>query len=711
MIGTSNWTCVLISQVRKCAHHDRRQPSLPEHDFAVPCPTVGIAHATRIVLMVLVCTSLAGCSGSVSQDDMRRHAIRRSSDKKPPAAATNAPKTTDNKPVAATIKPVGKSAAQPAKKAAGNARPSPPATTKAAGQTSPPSQSGTALELLQRAPIPAQPLNLVQRRKRTLENLTRIGAAIKQYVHDNHSLFPKALCDTRGNPVLSWRVALLPYLGHQELYNQFRLHEPWDSPHNQALCEFIPAEFQSPERFDTKTNYLVVEGSSTPFHAKFGVPLVRVEDGLANTVAVVEADEESAVPWTRPQDLKYTIQAVRDHLGHLRQDGFFVAWCDGTISRVTKEANGSDLQAIFTYESGDSFSHDVARGDTNPEPAAANSSAVVASTPTDLTKVDTATSSGLPGNPPALRRSSTGRTSTSTAPRERQLPVPDAQSLANARTLAAQIYQDAYKRSRTAAQRQALARKILGEASKSIDDPPSHYVLLEIAMKMAIESADTTTALAAADQLVQRFDVDPLDLKYQMLTELVHHKRDRSGSAPLAASAHQLLQLALERDDFDKAETLCQIELAETSKLGDARRIRALHDEQDRIDVARSAYSKLRRILETGHREDSPEANLEAGKYYCLIKGDWERGLPLLAKSGNARLEEIATLESRHPTVAGDQIKLADRWWALAEDSPNGGKGAKLRASYWYEQAAKQLPHGLLKIKAEMRVRQVAEIN
>ena len=31
---------------------------------------------------------------------------------------------------------------------------------------------------------------------------------------------------------LSWRVALLPYVGEGKLYAEFKLDEPWDSAHN-----------------------------------------------------------------------------------------------------------------------------------------------------------------------------------------------------------------------------------------------------------------------------------------------------------------------------------------------------------------------------------------------------------------------------------------------------------------------------------------------
>jgi hypothetical protein len=45
---------------------------------------------------------------------------------------------------------------------------------------------------------------------------------------------------------LSWRVKLLPYLEQDHLYRQFKLNEPWDSPHNQALLKEMAGRLYDP---------------------------------------------------------------------------------------------------------------------------------------------------------------------------------------------------------------------------------------------------------------------------------------------------------------------------------------------------------------------------------------------------------------------------------------------------------------------------------
>ena len=58
---------------------------------------------------------------------------------------------------------------------------------------------------------------------------------------------------------LSWRVALLPYLGYRNLYEQFRHDEPWDSPHNRKLIAKMPPVYESQAGLpEGKTTYVAL---------------------------------------------------------------------------------------------------------------------------------------------------------------------------------------------------------------------------------------------------------------------------------------------------------------------------------------------------------------------------------------------------------------------------------------------------------------------
>ena len=75
---------------------------------------------------------------------------------------------------------------------------------------------------------------LAAQQGRSTEKLKQIGLALlNAYAVTNHH-FPADVRSNDGKPLLSWRVRLLPYLGHQALYNEFHRDEPWDSPHNKG---------------------------------------------------------------------------------------------------------------------------------------------------------------------------------------------------------------------------------------------------------------------------------------------------------------------------------------------------------------------------------------------------------------------------------------------------------------------------------------------
>ena len=62
-----------------------------------------------------------------------------------------------------------------------------------------------------------------------MNKLRQIILAMHNYETADGALPAYANFDADGNPLLSWRVHMLPYLEQNELYNQFKLDEPWNS--------------------------------------------------------------------------------------------------------------------------------------------------------------------------------------------------------------------------------------------------------------------------------------------------------------------------------------------------------------------------------------------------------------------------------------------------------------------------------------------------
>jgi hypothetical protein len=141
------------------------------------------------------------------------------------------------------------------------------------------------------------------------EHMKALHAALEKYHADKGTYPPPAMVDKEGRPVLSWRVALLPYFGEEgkALYGQFRLEEPWDSLHNKRLLKKLPKEFKSPfgyydwglNKYRTETQLLV--GAETAFAGGKGP---RKEDLPAKSLLLVNASNVK-VYWTKPADIVY----------------------------------------------------------------------------------------------------------------------------------------------------------------------------------------------------------------------------------------------------------------------------------------------------------------------------------------------------------------------------------------------------------------------
>ena len=79
-------------------------------------------------------------------------------------------------------------------------------------------------------------------------NLKQVGLAMHNHPKADGRFPAPAIQGPDGKPLLSWRVAILPYLEENELYLSFKLDEPWDSPHNKPLLERMPYLYASVPR-------------------------------------------------------------------------------------------------------------------------------------------------------------------------------------------------------------------------------------------------------------------------------------------------------------------------------------------------------------------------------------------------------------------------------------------------------------------------------
>jgi hypothetical protein len=187
-------------------------------------------------------------------------------------------------------------------------------------------------------------------RMTSMNNVKQILLAMHNY-HDVYKTFPAvANFDKNGKPLLSWRVHLLPFLEQEPLYRQFHLDEPWDSAHNKKLIAQMPTVFRNPESKAPpgQTTYVGPVGKALMFTGETkGVPIAEITDGTSNTVFIVEVDDNRAVTWTQPEDLK--IDLAHPETGLRRSENLSLfGFADGSVRFMNLKVDPKTLKAFFT---------------------------------------------------------------------------------------------------------------------------------------------------------------------------------------------------------------------------------------------------------------------------------------------------------------------------------------------------------------------------
>jgi len=236
---------------------------------------------------------------------------------------------------------------------------------------------------------PAERTATAAQRRVSLNNLKQIMLAVHNY-ESTYGHLPTDVRDPSGKALLSWRVALLPFMEHDALYRQFKLTEPWDGEHNLKLLAKMPRVFRvgfEPEGA-THTFYQAFAGPGTPFgtlrpapggpgagvggpaggvggapggggpmppggaapRGPRGIRLIEIPDGLSNTFGVVEVGP--AVAWSKPADVPYSPKGPMPKLAWPFSNGFHAAMMDGSALAVRPGLGEADLRKLIEMDDG-----------------------------------------------------------------------------------------------------------------------------------------------------------------------------------------------------------------------------------------------------------------------------------------------------------------------------------------------------------------------
>jgi hypothetical protein len=185
------------------------------------------------------------------------------------------------------------------------------------------------------------------------EQLKQIGLAFSSH-HDVFQFLPEAaIFDSAKKPLLSWRVQLLPFLGYEKLYEQFKLDEPWDSDRNRPLLDKMPAIYRNesvPDRTRTTLQFFTGDGSMFA-GGKFGFR--DISDGGWNTILAIQTPPDRAVPWTKPEDVRFVPADPLSPLGSTPDGGLWVVTFDGEVYNLPQNFPAEKWRRLISPRDGE----------------------------------------------------------------------------------------------------------------------------------------------------------------------------------------------------------------------------------------------------------------------------------------------------------------------------------------------------------------------
>ena len=185
--------------------------------------------------------------------------------------------------------------------------------------------------------------NYEEEQRRQKENhLQSLTMALSAYLMDFRECPPAA---SPGN-CLSWRVSLLPYLGEKELYEQFHLNEPWDSPHNSQLIPKMPRVFSTREvKAPGKTAYHVFDGEGTPFSSEYPARKEELFDA-PDVGLILLAAPDTADTWTKPGGLQFDPEMPMRAFGTDSSE-FMIASAYGPLRYLDQQTDSPTMLKII----------------------------------------------------------------------------------------------------------------------------------------------------------------------------------------------------------------------------------------------------------------------------------------------------------------------------------------------------------------------------
>ncbi|MEM7452732.1 MAG: hypothetical protein AAF456_00125 [Planctomycetota bacterium] len=250
---------------------------------------------------------------------------------------------------------------------------------------------------------------------------------------------------------------------------------------------------------------------------------------------------------------------------------------------------------------------------------------------------------------------------------ERQ-PVPGRAEIRETLDLIKELFESNYE-SRTFEGQRELSALLLenGRESTGVEQ----YVLLTESIRIASRAVSPDTAVEAIELLETGFSVNSIELRTDYLKSAAENIATSEQLEAVTRNADAWIESAVDNDAYDAAEDVL-LALAQVARKTNSPLLAGITD--DRLKNCRMLGREYRRLASSLEKiaadQDDEEANRRVGEFYLFEKGDFESGLPFVARS-DSPVAAVAQQELERSSAenADEAVILADQWWELADNN------------------------------------------
>lgn len=188
------------------------------------------------------------------------------------------------------------------------------------------------------------------------QDLEAFGSAVRDYsLTRNHFLHSS---DENSDEGLSWQASLLPYLGHQALYNQIDPSLNWNDDKNLPVAKTVLNEFLNEGVSQTVENGFALShyaANSRIVNAPMPLQEADIIDGKSSTILAFEVPNQF-LPWMNRANVRDPAAGIGNAPGQIGREGSFgcqVLLMGGGVRFLSQNMDPEVLKAMSTYQGDD----------------------------------------------------------------------------------------------------------------------------------------------------------------------------------------------------------------------------------------------------------------------------------------------------------------------------------------------------------------------